>query len=188
MLLHLLIGFVILPALVISASTVALPPAGVIPYACKDGEALVLLAYDNGRDRNGWAAFGGQANRGESIAETAAREFHEETGCVFPVPTAADLEPLESSAIGTFYTYSYEVPFVDPAKIEASRCGTPGERKDWIWFRLTDVIDALDKRADVVDRFDRDKTYPLWFVGRVSLQEALDDKVLPADNTVCNGK
>ncbi|MFL0807751.1 MAG: NUDIX hydrolase [Oceanobacter sp.] len=185
MLLHLLIGFVILPALVISASSLALPPAGVIPYSCQNGEALVLLAYDNGKDRNGWAAFGGGADKGESIAQTAAREFHEETGCVFPVPDAQDLEPLESSAIGTFHTYVYEVPFVDSAKIEASRCGTVGERKDWIWFRLTDLITALKEREDIPDRFDSSKTYPLWFIGRVSLQEARDDGILPQDNSVC---
>ena len=185
MLLHLLIGFVILPALVISASSLALPPAGVIPYSCQNGEALVLLAYDNGKDRNGWAAFGGGADKGESIAQTAAREFHEETGCVFLVPDAQDLEPLESSAIGTFHTYAYEVPFVDSAKIEASRCGTVGERKDWIWFRLTDLITALKEREDIPDRFDSSKTYPLWFVGRVSLQEARDDGILPQGNSVC---
>lgn len=185
MLLQLLIGFVILPALVVSASTAALPPAGVIPYACQNGEALVLLAYDNGKDRNGWAAFGGQPNQGETIAETAAREFHEETACVFPVPTAKDLETLETSAIGTFHTYVYEVPFVDSAKIEASRCGTPGERKDWVWFKLTDLIEALDNRANVKDRFTPEKTYPLWFVGRVSLQEAVDDGLLPQDDSIC---
>lgn len=185
MLLSLLIGFVILPVLVISVSAVALPPAGVIPYTCENKEALILLAYDNGKDRNGWAAFGGRANKGERIAETASREFHEETGCVFPVPSAAELDGQKRSAIGSFYTYAYHVPYVEPERIAASRCGTPGERKDWIWFRLTDLVTALDNRTDVPDRQNPNKTYPLWFVGRVSLQEALDDGVLPSDNSVC---
>ncbi|MDO6683677.1 NUDIX hydrolase [Oceanobacter sp. 5_MG-2023] len=186
MLTSVLIGFVLLPLLVTaSIAVVAEPPAGVIAYACVDSRAQVLLAYDNGKDRNGWAAFGGHGAKGESIADTAAREFREETSCMFATPQPADLEGRERSRVGPFYTYVAEVEYVDPAAIAASSCGTIGERKDWIWVNLEDLVSALRSGDDVADVQVANKSYPLWFAGRLSLQQALRDGLLPESSAVC---
>ena len=61
--------------------------AGVIPYAIHNGELYFLLQQTNNplkKKDSGWNDFGGKrVNLEESTAETAAREFSEETSCLF---------------------------------------------------------------------------------------------------------
>lgn len=159
-----------------------LPPAGVIPYACQNNDTLVLLAFDRSPGRNGWAAFGGGANAGESIAETAAREFHEETGCVFNQPNAKQLSQQPHSQVGPFHTWVAEVDFQPTEPIAQSECGTAYERRDWIWFRLQEVQEALSSGGDIQRQADG-KAYPLWDKGRLALQAASEDGLL--DERVC---
>lgn len=185
MLESILIGFVVLPLVMMVSTAFANPPAGVIAYTCKDKEALVLLAYDNGKNRNGWAPFGGRAEEGETIAQTASREFREETGCVFAGPTPEQLETQQRSRIGPFYTYVSRVNWVDPVMMAASSCGTPGERSKWVWVNLEQLNQALDSGKNVVDRDNPVVEYPLWIAGRVSLQVARSDGLLPASSDVC---
>lgn len=181
-----LIGFVLIPLIMtFSIAVVAEPPAGVIAYSCVDQKAQVLLAWDNGKNRNGWAAFGGHGEKGETIAETAAREFREETGCVFQGPLPVSLEQQKRSRIGPFYTYVSRVEWVDPTLIETSSCGTPGERSQWVWVGLEELNKALESGKDVPDLKDPKKRYPLWIAGRLSLDAARSDGLLPADNSVC---
>ena len=186
MLESILIGFVVLPLLLTFSSAFANPPAGVIAYSCVGQEAVVLLAYDNGKNRNGWAPFGGRAEEGETIAQTAAREFREETGCVFAGPTAEQLDGQPRSRIGPFYTYVSRVNWVDPVMMAASSCGTPGERSQWVWVNLEQLNDALDHGKPVVDRDNPVVQYPLWIAGRVSLQVARADGLLPSSSVVCD--
>jgi hypothetical protein len=60
--------------------------AGVIPYAIIDGNQYFLLQHADvpcKRKDLGWNDFGGKKNLDEEISLTAAREFSEETSCLF---------------------------------------------------------------------------------------------------------
>ncbi len=137
-------------ALVILIWTTWLPsaaiasPAGVIPYACIDDEAYVLLAFDPAPGRVGYGAFGGRANAGESLAETAAREMREETRCAFEGPSAAELAGLAPSISDGYASFVAEVRWIPPAEIPASPCEVAIERADWLWVKLPDLVAALD--------------------------------------------
>ncbi|WP_028294654.1 NUDIX hydrolase [Oceanobacter kriegii] len=187
----LLTGFVMLPVLVASSFAVfAEPPAGVVGYACHDHRALVLLAYDGAKNRKGWAAFGGHGEKDERIADTAAREFREETRCAFEAPLADQLQGQPRSVIGPFYSYVWQVPFVDAEQIEKSRCGTPGERNQFIWVSAADLAHAVRitgqiKAVQAAKDKNPDRNYPLWFAGRIALQQAMQDGLLPVDDSVC---
>lgn len=68
--------------------------AGIIPYTIHNGELLFLLQRFVNLERkkyNGWNDFGGKrSNIAESTAETAAREFCEETSCLFYLTETSD--------------------------------------------------------------------------------------------------
>jgi len=61
--------------------------AGIIPYSIRDGKLLFLLQKSKNPIRkkdSGWNDFGGKKMETDtSTAETAAREFSEETSCLF---------------------------------------------------------------------------------------------------------
>ena len=164
------------------------PPAGVIPYTCFNGGVYILLAYDGEDDRKGWGAFGGTALKGEKIYQTASREFHEETGCVFPVPSANQLKDKKNSNSDGFYTYVAEVPYVPPAVIEISDCGTKDKRKDWVWVSLPSLIQAIEQNTDVQDIHREQQKYPIWGAAKKSIQKALQDGLVPTNNGVCKNR
>ncbi len=170
---------------VLAGSAVA-SPAGVIPYACLSGDPYVLLAFDPVSDRVGYAAFGGGRYGQETIAETAAREFHEETRCVFDTPTADDLERLTPSEHGGFYSYVAEVPFTSILEIPEHPCDARIERYDWQWVRLSDLTTGLNSdeaRPQVLVSLMH-KTITLWEGGAATLRKAINDGLLDQDK-VC---
>jgi 8-oxo-dGTP pyrophosphatase MutT (NUDIX family) len=170
---------------VLAGSAVA-SPAGVIPYACLSGDPYVLLAFDPVSDRVGYAAFGGGRNGEETIAETAAREFHEETRCVFNTPTAAELEQLTPSKHDGFYSYVAEVPFISILEIPEHPCDARIERFDWQWVRLSDLTMGLsseDARPQVLVSLMH-KTITLWEGAATSIRKAINDGLLD-QNKVC---
>jgi len=60
--------------------------AGIIPYAIVDGNVYFLLQHADVPCKKkdiGWNDFGGKKNFDENIFMTAAREFNEETSCLF---------------------------------------------------------------------------------------------------------
>ena len=65
------LAFLQMPAL-------AEPPAGMVLYTKAGGEVYLLLA-EHARGNRGWAAFGGGARAGETLAETAAHKGEEES-------------------------------------------------------------------------------------------------------------
>lgn len=161
-------------------------PAGVVPYACVDGAARVLLAFDPEPERAGWGHFGGTPKPGETAADTAARELHEETNCAFPGPAAAELAALPASRSGAFYSFCVELPYRPPAEIARPRADCPDvERSRWVWVRHADLLAALagDAARPTVETVAPGGTAPgtidLWPGATASLRRALADGVLP---------
>jgi 8-oxo-dGTP pyrophosphatase MutT (NUDIX family) len=76
--------------------------AGIIPYTIHDGIVYFLLQqaqYPSRKKDSGWNDFGGKRIKSnESTAETAAREFSEETSCLFY------LKENNSAEFDSFYT------------------------------------------------------------------------------------
>ena len=73
----------------VACSSSNAPPAGLIAYSCVAGEAVHLMAFDPHPTRRAWATLGGSAQKGESPAQTAVREFTEESNCVY---SSADID------------------------------------------------------------------------------------------------
>jgi len=167
--------------LTLSAQTMA-NPAGVIPYACVNGQTLILLAYDPAPGRSGYAAFGGGQEAGESIAETAAREFREETRCAFDHPDSTDLEALSHSNSEGYYTYVAEVEFMSALQIEQHSCHARLERAGWQWFSLERLLEALQSGLARPKLFAIGDVLQvtLWNRAADSMRQAVDDKVLLA--------
>lgn len=62
--------------------------AGIIPYTYHNNKLMFLLQkteHPNSNKNNGWNDFGGRQNHNEHTFATAAREFSEETSCLFYV-------------------------------------------------------------------------------------------------------
>jgi predicted NUDIX family NTP pyrophosphohydrolase len=81
--------------------------AGLLMYKISQGVPQVLLGHPGGpyyvnRDEGVWSIPKGQAESGESLLETAAREFAEETGLGSP---ACDLLSLGQVMIGKKHIY-----------------------------------------------------------------------------------
>ena len=154
--------------------------AGVLPYACVDGNARYLLAFDPNPDRLGWANFGGGPAEGELAKETALREFNEETNCVFDI-NDIDLDSLSGpSGFFGYYTYLAEVPYTDPKTISAPRTCAHVERTDWVWVNHDDLIAALTGFDPVarMDSIEPARSIHLWDGSAGSLRKALGDDVI----------
>lgn len=83
-----------------------------------------------------WNAPGGKVETGESFIEAVAREFHEETGLLFPLTEwhhFATTHPNKNSIIQTFYTVSESYNDVDTLTDEAVRCWPVAEVMRMPW-------------------------------------------------------
>lgn len=58
--------------------------AGIIPYMLHNGETYILLGLSK-EDNPVWADLGGRTEKGETVLETALREYGEESRYVLPV-------------------------------------------------------------------------------------------------------
>ena len=157
--------------------------AGVIPYACISDDAYVLLAFDPHPGRQAYGGFGGGDEEGETIAQTAAREFREETRCIFDSPTADELSTMKPSEHDGFYSYVTDVPFVSPLRFAHSPCDAEVERSDWLWVRWTDLSKALDSNAsepEVVASLVH-KYIRIWDKAAASMRTAMADGLLPRE-------
>lgn len=185
----------LLPALALSAcSSPGAPPAGLIAYSCVAGEALHLMAFDPHPARRAWATLGGGAKPGETPAQTAIREFTEESNCAY---TAEELQagPLKGPSVSPgvpFHLYITQVPFKSVESIAQTRQCVDIERSQWVWVRHLDLVRALnhfDASADASVTLPTVQgeplQVPLWKRGVESLKKALQDGVLP-ETIDCN--
>lgn len=84
--------------------------AGILPYCPKTGRYLIAKRGPNISNPNQWTNFGGKADKGENPAQTAVREFKEESGykgsvrLTRPIPTKNNKDGI------TFYNFIGEVP------------------------------------------------------------------------------
>lgn len=162
--------------------TSAAGPAGVAAFACRDGAALHLLAFDPVPGREGWAHLGGRAEAGESTAQTAVREFREESNCAFgdAIPEVSTL--AGPSVAGGFSTYVARVPFIAAATIAQARDCAHVERAHWVWVAHDKLMAALrspDGSPVVEVAEGRQPAVHLWPVSARALRKAVDDQVLP---------
>lgn len=165
---------------IVSPGAALAGPAGVIPYACIEDVPYVLLAFDPVATRVGYAAFGGASEGDETLAETAAREFHEETRCAFDRPTAEHLERLTPSESHGYVSFVAEIPFISHLAIPESPCDARIERTDWQWVKLNDLEAGLATdaaRPEVLVSLTQ-KTITLWGKAAESLRQAQSDELL----------
>lgn len=84
--------------------------AGILPYCPKTGRYLIAKRGPTISNPNQWTNFGGKADKGENPAQTAVREFKEESGYKGsvrlnrPIPTKNNKDGI------TFYNFIGEVP------------------------------------------------------------------------------
>ncbi len=166
-----------------AAAAQAGPPAGIAAYACREGSALHLLAFDPAPGRQAWGHLGGQAEAGETPARTALREFHEESNCAF-----GDLSGVQADLVGPsvapgrsgFHTYGLRLPFVPAAQIAQPRRCADVERNQWVWVDHDELQQALDSPQVVLKTADGEPSQVvLWNAARLALLQARRDGVLP---------
>ena len=173
--------YCILIASLLFSGTAFSGSAGVIPYACIQDGAYVLLAFDPKPNRQAYAAFSGGDKKGESVADTAAREFNEETRCVFDTPDASLLSTMTPSVDHGHTTFVAEVPFVSPLKFADNPCDANLERSDWLWVRWSDLHKALsgdESEPRVVSSLSH-KYISIWDKAASSMRGAMRDGLLP---------
>jgi 8-oxo-dGTP pyrophosphatase MutT (NUDIX family) len=160
--------------------------AGIIAFTRIQGTTYVLLADHVDSDR-GWGTFGGHREAGETVPQTASREFREETRCVYPAPAAAELEGAPFVEQRTFLSYILEIDYV-PAQVFDAR-GLPDdclgeqylERGPFAWVPLDDVIRTIAS-VDSVGVYTLPRgdvpatalTRKLWDESATILQKAID--------------
>lgn len=177
-----------------ACSSTDLPPAGLIAYSCVAGEALHLMAFDPHPARRSWATLGGGAQAGETPAQTAVREFTEESNCAYN-KDEIDVASLKGPSISPgvpFHLYSAQVPFKSVDEISTTRQCVDIERSRWVWVRHIDLVRGLNQHdstsgaaLELPTVQGQPLKVPLWSRGLESLKKALQDGVLP-ETINCN--
>lgn len=141
------------------AQDLAFRAAGVMPYAVKDGNLLFLVGGEYRRDCFGgrpgfcWSTFVGRRNPSEHHpAQTATREFHEETRFAFSF--ASDENPVDPDRLSVstplptrkrgIYIYLAEVPFIAPDAIGSGRTRWTSEKSAYCWITPAQLLNAVD--------------------------------------------
>jgi len=149
---HLLIVMIVLLSL---TPIQAKGPAGTVLYF-RDGHQVYLLIADDADNTRGWSAFGGGANKGESEAQTAARETEEETRGFFSkewlLKQIKDKKPFKSEGYSFFFV---EVPFVPAQRIMNNSLKNANksmhERVHYAWIPESDLKHVLTSKNNKID-------------------------------------
>jgi predicted NUDIX family NTP pyrophosphohydrolase len=144
--------------------------AGLLLYRRIDDGVEVLVAHPGGpiwarRDAGAWSLPKGAQNDGETLLETAYREFHEETGHRAPDGGAIDLGEVRMRSGKVVHGYGIEGD-LDPARIRSmtldvewpprsGRLVTVPEIDRVLWARPSEARRRLNPaQAAFVDRLE----------------------------------
>ena len=171
-----------------ACSSSSLPPAGLIAYSCVAGEAVHLMAFDPHPTRRAWATLGGSGQKGETPAQTAIREFTEESNCAYR-SAELDASQMKGPSISPgvpFHLYTAQIPFKSVDEIAQTRQCVDIERSQWVWVRHLDLVRAINQHTEAAQDpltvhtiQGQPAQVPLWSRGVESLKKALQDGVLP---------
>ena len=168
--------------------------AGIVLYFESDNEVYLLLADNQGRaSQRGWGSFGGGASKGESPAETAARETYEETRGYFLrrdlLQAIKDHVPVVAE--GGFAQYFVRVPFVPAQRVSNNPIPEDesfySERGPYAWIPYSEVEKYLlapikrQKKYPIDSRFlpEGSKTDWAWPAWLSTMRLAAEAGVLP---------
>ena len=170
---------------------IAEPPAGMVLYFKSGGEVYLLLA-EHANSQRGWAAFGGGARTGETVAETAAHKAEEESrGAYKQADLLKLIENQKPVMDGDFASYFAEVPFI-PAQRTMNNAipegdDAYGERSTFAWIPYSAVKPHLAAELDCEKKYPIDPAYLpagsgtqwLWRAWLSNMQKAAEAKALP---------
>ncbi|MFT5090225.1 MAG: ADP-ribose pyrophosphatase YjhB (NUDIX family) [Candidatus Latescibacterota bacterium] len=152
--------------LLLQNSALAEPPAGMVLYFQTEGEVYILLA-EHADSKRGWAAFGGGAREGETVAQTAAHKAQEETRGYFK--SADLLKKIEGQTPlmdGDFASYFAEVSFVPAQRVMNNPVAADNEDRDaylerstFAWIPYSAVADHLQEDIDGKKKYTLDPAY-----------------------------
>ena len=139
--------FVALPILMLVAAETGqsrtFENAGVLPYSTSSGEVRVLLGFDG--EREVWSDFVGVCAPGESAAQTAAREFVEETRDAYPfADVLGDLQAIEPIVIGPTQIFLLEVEGISAAHLESLTKSRDSEKIEYCWVPVEPLLQSID--------------------------------------------
>lgn len=176
------VRFTVLSLTAVTCMGAVASPAGIAAFACEKGSALYLLAFDPAPRRQAWGHLGGRAERGETGAQTALREFREESNCAFELPADVATHLMGPSTFpgNGFQTFVLQVPFIEAATIAQARQCKDVERNQWVWVSHQVLEAALNSSATDLPVSDgAPAKVHLWRPSLDSLKKARDDGVLP---------
>jgi hypothetical protein len=129
-------------------------PAGIVLYFKTGGEVYLLLADHTGNvdGVRGWASFGGADKKGESAAQTAARETEEETRGFFKRDwLLSKIESQTPMRDGVFSCFYLEIDYVPIPRIAnhslPSKQPDYAERGPYAWIPFSLVAPYLDSAS-----------------------------------------
>jgi len=169
--------------------------AGVLAFTRVQGVTYILLA-DHRDSQRGWGTFGGRREKGESVEETAWREFIEETRCTYGDLPQVDLTVAPRVTQGPYISFVVEVPYV-PAQVFSSapappECRAPefDERGPWAWFPL-DLIERVLEEGESEGRFRLPPSHvpkgaldKLWVASAIVIRSSIrEGHLAPPDST-----
>jgi ADP-ribose pyrophosphatase YjhB (NUDIX family) len=171
--------------------TLAEPPAGMVLYFQSGGEVYLLLA-EHANSQRGWAAFGGGARTGETVAETAAHKAEEESRGAYKRTDLLKLIQNQKPVMdGDFASYFAEVPFIPAQRVMNNSIPEDddayGERSTFAWIPYSAIVPHLAAKLDREIKYPIDPAYLpagsdtqwFWRAWLSNMQKAAKANALP---------
>jgi 8-oxo-dGTP pyrophosphatase MutT (NUDIX family) len=118
--------------------------AGIIPYTIFNKKHYFLLGLEKSNRK--WSGFVGKSEPGETPKQTALREFHEETKCLFHWVKDLNTPPIiDKTRTGKivyiwFVKFPVETFFMDLSKFYSISLPKQFEEKSELWWFNTNEI------------------------------------------------